>query len=222
MKKTIFLFFSLISNFIYAQQQDSGDFMEFKKFVFNIFEDTTNHWSEYPKPPGVTDDVLLGMKGEINSDDSAKIYLEKLSFKNFKSAVDYEKALQYFNKVDYEYTLLGLATHWNPDLRVYALKQLNKKIMIRPLINSVKMKNGEWKKYNKIAIEFLIYLLESNPLFINGSENATIHSFYISNILWNLDLLTGENIVGKKSLSEWYKNDLQFETALIRWKSYVK
>lgn len=222
MKNMMFLFFILMSNLNYAQHHDSTNFVEFKNFVFNIFEDTSNRWSEYPKPPRVTDVVLNGMKDEISSDDSAKIYLEKLSFKNFKSAVDYEKAIQYFDKADYEYTLLGLAAHWNPDLRVIALKQLNKKIMIRPLINSVKMKNGEWNKYNKIAIEFLIYLLESNPLFIIGSENATIHGIYISNILWNLDLLTGENIVEKKRLNEWYKNDLQFETAVLKWKSYVK
>ncbi len=63
---------------------------------------------------------------------------------------------------------------------------------------------------------------ETNPLFINGSENATIHGNYISNILWNSDLLTGENILEKKRFSKWYKNDLQFETAVLKWKEHLK
>ena len=94
--------------------------------------------------------------------------------------------------------------------------------MKRPLVNSQKLKNGVIDKYDKVAIQFLAFLLESNPLFISGNENATIHSVYISNILWNLDLLTGEHIVAKKNLREWYKNDLQFENALLIWKSPVK
>lgn len=84
------------------------------------------------------------------------------------------------------------------------------------------MKNGEWQKFDKIATEFLVYLLESNPIFISGSENSTIHSYYISNILWNLDLLTHENIAEKRAVRDWYKNDLQFETAVLQWKSHAK
>ena len=70
--------------------------------------------------------------------------------------------------------------------------------------------------------EFMEKLLESNPLFISGSENATIHGNYISNILRNLDLLTGENIMENKDFRDWYKNDLQFETAVLKWKAHIK
>lgn len=84
------------------------------------------------------------------------------------------------------------------------------------------MENGKWKKHDKIAIEFLIYTLESTPLFIPGSENATIHGIYISNILWNLDLLTQENIAEKKQFRDWYISDLQFEQAVLKWKAHIK
>ena len=216
----VFIFFS---NVCFGQQQQYCiNFPSFKGYIFNIIEDSTNHWSQYPKPPKVTDSVLFGMQKEIITDDSAKYYLEQLSFKNYKWAVDYENAFRYINKMDYSYFLLVLSAHWNPDLRLFALTNLNRKLTIRPLINSPKMKNAEWKKFDKIAIEFLIYLLESNPLFISGSENATIHGNYISYILWNLDLLTGEYIVEKKRFSDWYKNDLQFETAVLKWKEHLK
>lgn len=217
------LVFIIVSNVVIGQPQKySINFHNFKNYVYNILEDSTNYWSEYPKPPKVTDSILLGMEKEIIADDTVKHYLEKLSYKNYKWAIDYENAFSYINKMDYGYSLLALAAHWNPDLRVSALLHLNEKLSTRPLVNSRKMKNGEWKKYDKVAIEFLLYLLESNPLFISGSENATIHEYYISIILWNLDLLTGENSVEKKHFRDWYKNDLQFETAVLKWKAHLK
>lgn len=219
----VFLFFLIIGNFCNGQTQQCCDTLPtFKSYVFSIIEDSTNYWSEYPKPPKVTDGVLFGMEKEIIVDDSARYYLEKLSYKNYKWSIDYDNAFRYINKMDYSYSLLALAAHWNPDLRLYALVHLNEKLSTRPLINSRKKKNGEMETFDKIATEFLIYLLESNPLFINGSENATIHANYISNILWNLDLLTGENILEKKRFNDWYKNDLQFERSVLKWKEHLK
>ncbi len=162
------------------------------------------------------------MEREIIADDTAKLVIEKLSRKNFESSADYDKAFDYLQKVEFDYSLLALTAHWNPDLRFFALKQLNNNLYRRPLVNARKMKNGEWVRFDKIATQFLIYLLESNPLFISGSENATIHSNYISTIALNLDLLTHENITDKKQIREWYKNDLQFEQAILKWKAHIK
>lgn len=223
MKTKLLLFFFSISFFCCGQQQQYCiNFPSFKTYIFKILEDYTRFQSEYPKPPQVTDSVLLGMEREIVADDSAKFFLERLSREKYKSGIDYESAFKYIHKMDYGYSLLALSVHWNPDIRVKALLNLNQELTIRPLVNSVKMKNGEWKKYDKIAIEFLIYILESNPLFISGSESSTIHSLYISNILWNLDLLTHENIAEKKQFRDWYKNDLQFQQAVLKWKAHVK
>ncbi|MHC1776603.1 MAG: hypothetical protein AB9834_14460 [Lentimicrobium sp.] len=218
---TLLFLISIISSCT-GQQQYTGDFPAFKNYIFNIVEDSTNSWSEYPTPPKVTDSVLFGMQKEIMADDSSRYYLEQLSVKNYKGAVDYENAFKYIDRMDYGYSLLALTAHWNPDLRVYALVHLNKKLTIRTLVNSRKMKNGEWERYDKVAVEFLVYLLESNPLFVSGSENATIHGNYISNILRNLDLLTGENIMENKDFRDWYINDLQFETAVLKWKAHIK
>ena len=222
MRMRFLIVFIVASNVGIGQPQHCINYTGFKNYFFNILEDSSNYWSEYPKPPKVTDSILLGMEKEIFADDSAKYHLERLKFKNYKWADDYEKAFSYFNKKDYGYSLLALAAHWNPDVRVAALLHLNKKLNTRPLVNSPKIKNGEWKKYDKITIEFLLYLLESNPLFISGSENATIHEYYISNIIWNLDLLTGENCVGKLHFRNWYKNDLQFEKTVLKWKAHLK
>lgn len=218
-----FVFFILLNNISFGQQQQyCMGIPSFRNYVFTILEDSTNYWSTYPKPPKVTDSVLCGMEKEIMADDSAKYFLEHLSFKKYKWAIDYWNAFYYIHKMDYNYTLLALTAHWNPDLRVAALLHLNKKLNERPKVNSRKMKTGEWKKFDKTAIVFLVYLAESNPMFISGSENATIHSIYISNILWSLDVLTGEQIVGNKNIRDWYKNDLQLETAILKWKTHLK
>lgn len=95
--------------------------------MISIVEDSANHWPEYPKPPKLTDSVLRGVQKEIITDDSLKYYLEQLSFKKYKSAVDYEKAFSYINRMDYDYSLLALTAHWNPDLRLSSLLHLNKK-----------------------------------------------------------------------------------------------
>lgn len=219
------ILFSVILLSTYASGQNPqhcGNFPIFKEYIYSIIEGPSANFKEYPNPPKISDAVLLGLEQEITANDSAKIYLDKLSLKKFTTAQDYEDAFSFIQKKDYDYALLALAAHWNPDIRVLALIRLNQKLSMRPLVNSRKMKNGAWQKFDAIAINFLIYLLESNPLMIPGSENATIHGYYISNILWNLDLLTHENIAAKKPLRDWYKNDLQFEQDLLQWKSHSK
>ena len=101
------------------------NFPNFKTDIINILEDSTNYWSEYPKPPRVTESVLVGMSNEIAMDDSAIFYLDQLSFKQYKWAGDYSNALRYFDRMDYYHTLLAQSAHWNPDIRVSALMNLN-------------------------------------------------------------------------------------------------
>ena len=212
-----------ITNSTFAQNaQHCGNFPSFRKYINDIMLDTSKQWIEYPRQPKVTDSILVELEKEIIGDDSAKMFLEHLSFKNYRQASDYENALKYFFKKDYWYAILALTVHWSPDCRISALLELKKKLQFRLLENSVYNKKGGWKKQDRIATEFLIYVLESNPVFISGSENATIHSYFISNLIWNLDLITHENIVENKAIRDWYKNDLQFEKAVLQWKTHLK
>lgn len=200
--------------------QDTVGLYQFEQYAQSILEDTSKDMKEYPKPPALTRAVLIGLKEELK-DDSAKNYFDHLSLKNFKSHLDYAEALKYYKEHRLTYCILSLTVHWNADVRVYSLTALNWLVSLRPLICTTKAGYDKLKKDDKACLAFLIYVLESTPLFISGSENATIHGIYISNITWMLDLLTKENITGKKSLRDWYKNDLQYETALLKWKSHV-
>jgi hypothetical protein len=192
---------------------------EFRKFVNDVLVDTVGFTREFPKPPAVTDEVLVELQREFK-DDSTKFYFEQLSNKNLKERREYEKPLKYLSNYHHTITLLALSVHSDPDIRVIALKALNSTIRMRVMVCAQQSTYDQFDKDDIVIGHFLVHVLESNPLIIPGSENSTIHGFYISNILWILDLVTKENIVGEKQLSEWYKNDLQFEQAVLKWKNH--
>ena len=220
-QKILFLFLFLLFVYLSSHAQiGNKESLVFKNYVSSIVEDTTNRWKEYPKPPALTTDVLEGIKSEIK-EDSVKYYFERLSFSNMKTNWDYSKSLTYLEKHQNIFCILAATAHWNPDTRLAALKSLQSLIKIRLRCHFTKQKLEELKKADQVCIQFLIYLLESNPLFISGSENATIHGIYITNILWSLDLLCHEHIIGEKSFREWYKNDLQYEADLLKWKKHL-
>ena len=214
------IFFLFLQTCISQVIEIDPGFILFNKYIKTILEDSTNQWKEYPKPPPLTEDVLTGLKDELKN-DSTKYYFESLSPANFKSHQNYKNALSFFENHQNSYSILALTAHWNPDARISALKSLNFLIKLRPLICATKERFKQLKHDDQVAIKFLLYLLESNPLFINGSENATIHGIYISNILWDLDLLTTEKIVDGKNINDWYKNDLQFESSVLKWKNHL-
>ena len=202
-----------------VNEKDSAN-VSFNKYIKSILKDSTNQWKEYPKPPPLTDDVLTGLRGELKN-DSTRYYFEQLSFAKFKSHQSYKNALSFFEKNQNSYSIVAVTAHWNPDARISALMSLNYLFKLRPLICITRERFKQLEHDDQVHIKFFLHLLESNPLFINGSENATIHSVYITNILWNLDLLTSEKIVDGKNLNEWYKNDLQFESAVLKWKKHL-
>lgn len=202
-----------------VNEKDSAN-VSFNKYIKSILEDSTNQWKEYPKPPPLTDDVLTGLRGELKN-DSTRYYFEQLSVAKFKSHQSYKNALSFFEKNQNSYSIVAVTAHWNPDARISALMSLNYLFKLRPLICTNRERFKQLEHDDQVHIKFFLYLLGNNPLFINGSENATIHSVYITNILWNLDLLTSEKIVDGKNLNEWYKNDLQFESAVLKWKKHL-
>ena len=140
----------------------------FRNHINDILLDTSKQWIEYPKQPKVTDSVLVELEKEMINDDSAKMFLEHLSFKNYKQASDYENALKYFFKKDYWYTILALTVHWSPDCRISALLELKKKLQFRLLVNSVYNKNI-LQNY-KIRINLQIH----NPSFLSFLSSLNV------------------------------------------------
>ncbi len=193
---------------------------EFERYVMSVLEDSTNRWSEYPKPPRLTVEVLSGLKKEIEK-DSVRYYFDYLKYSDNKTLSDYMTSYNYFDKHHNVNCTFAMMAHWNPDVRVYTMININEKLKGRSILNSGIKINAKLSGDDLLLLSFLIYLLESNPLNISESENSTIHGNYISLIASNLDLLTGENSTNGKQLRDWYKNDLQFESAVLKWKSHI-
>ena len=217
----LYIFFSLVT-FLYCKSENADTTIlrsSFKKYANSILKDPTNRWSEYPKPPDLTDEVLAGFEKEMLN-DSAKYYFEKLGPTVLTEYREYMASLKYFEGHKFKYCVLAMLAHWNPDARTYTAMSMNSRLMIRRESESTSF--VETFPEDKVTLRFLIYLLESNPLFINGSENATIHRNYISNIAWNIDLLTGEKFTNQKYINEWYKNDLNYESIVMKWKEHLK
>ncbi|MFT3682056.1 MAG: hypothetical protein QM791_17405 [Ferruginibacter sp.] len=186
---TLYLVTLLNCNSQSIQKEKDG----FEKYVKKIIEDSTNRWREYPKPPVLPNDLLPHLKEEL-AGDSARNYFERLRIDNLKKAADYIEPLDYFGRNKQLYTILALSAHWNPDTRVSALKLLYELIKQQPAVLT--------KKENTDFARFLIYLLKNNPVYIDGSENATIHHIYISMILANLEILTNQKPAAGQSLEK--------------------
>ncbi len=220
-KKNI-LYFLMISNFgCYSNTPNSKQIPEiFRKNVSSVLENKSSVNNDHPKPPALTDEILSGLIDELKI-DSANYYFNQLSPDNMKSHGEINQAMNYFQTNNDWYCLMAICAHWNPDARIIALQAMNFLVKIRPMICTTKTYSDIYENNKQEAIKFLIFLLESNPIFISGSENATIHSIYIANIMWNLDLTTNEKIVNGLQVREWYKNDLQLENAILQWKSHT-
>ena len=218
----ILLFFLMISNFCcYSSSTNSKQIPEiFRKNVSSVLENKNSVYNDYPKPPPLTDEILSGLLEELKI-DSANYYLNQLSPEKMKSHEEINQAINYFQNNNDWYCLMAMSAHWNPDARIDALQSMNYLVKIRPLICTTKTYSDIYENNKQEAIKFLIFLLESNPIFISGSENATIHSIYIANIMWDLDLMTNEKIVNGLQVREWYKHDLQLGNAILQWKSHT-
>lgn len=90
---------------------------------------------------------------------------------------------------------------------------------MRPLVCTTQQGYAQLLRQDRAAVRYLIRVLETTPLGISGSENATIHSTYMRAVMRTLDLFTGQAHVGngqgqvflemperslQRAISDWY------------------
>ena len=203
-------------NSIAGQTVKSGD-PAFENYVDSILWSSENRWTDYPKSPQLTEEVLFSLKKELLL-DSTKYYFEKLHWIDPYHQIDYKGSLNYFERNNCLYSLLGMSVHSNPDIRVFTMMSMNQRLKLRKGVDRKITLTQE----DKVALRFLIYMFEYYPKFISGSENSTIHDIYLSNIAWNIDLFTNENFTSGKKIMEWYRNETNYQTVLRKWKEHLK
>ncbi len=184
----------------------------FEQYVYSVLSDSENRWKEYPKCPQLTSDVLSGLEKELQT-DSAKYYFNKLKPLNLDHEA-YMSSMKYFERNNDTYCLLAMTVHGNPDCRTYTMMSMFSRLSLIKDTDLSKPLSIE----QKVIVRFLIYVMENNPKFIDGSENSTIHENYLSNIAWNLDLLTGSKLTLGKHLREWFENEKHYNQIVQQWK----
>lgn len=195
---------------------------EFAKYLRCVIEGHARDEKEFPRPPTLTDTLISGVQREFKLHDSARYYLDNLSYyiqRVLPHREQPEQNLYYFFRKDCFYTLLALTVHWDPDTRIYATRELHKLISLSMLRNDQKLKTGARQIEYIAARDFLIYVLENTPWTISGSENATIHEIYLLEILNCLHLLFGENPPYNGSQFFQY-SDKEIQNSINRWKDH--
>ncbi len=162
----------------------------FAQHVERTLSDTTGRFfNDFPTPTPLTCE-LQGMLHEELKDDSLHYHFEHLHQRyNDPRATS---AFAFIARHDHFHLAIALIAHWNPDTRIEALRAVQDYRRIRPLVCTNTEGFAQLQRQDRAAVRYLIRVLESTPLFIPGSENATIHSVYMSEIIRTLDVFTGQ------------------------------
>lgn len=162
----------------------------FEQHVHRVLSDTTGRFfHDYPTPTPLTCE-LLGMLQEELKDDSVRYHFERL---HQRYGDPQAGAAFTFIKRHTGFALaMALATHWNPDTRIEAVEAVNNYRRIRPMVCATREHYIRLEEQDRAAVRYFITVLESTPLHIDGSENATIHSIYMQTVMRTLDRFTGQ------------------------------
>ncbi len=102
------------------------------------------------------------------------------------------------------------------------LKKLQDYRRQRPLVCATKARYDQLEKQDRQAVRYLIHILETTPWSIAGSENATVHHAYITEVARTLDLFTGQDHVDPKDLRQNLPvTDVLLRKALPDWRAWL-
>lgn len=165
----------------------------FSGYVNRTLADSTDLFQgAYPPATPLTCELLGTLQEELK-DDSARYCFERLS-RRFWSEDPHARVTHTYIRRHMSFALsMAAAAHWNEDHRIWGLLELQEYRRMRPLVCTTKEGNAVLEKQGRAAVRYLIRVLETTPLVINGSENATIHDSYMREVMRTLDLFTGQS-----------------------------
>ncbi len=162
----------------------------FAQHVSRVLSDTTGRFfNDYPDPTPLTCELLVMLQEELK-DDSVRYHFEHLhqrygdpragaAFTYIKRHIDFPLAM-------------ALTTHWNPDTRIEAVEAVNNYRRIRPMVCATQEHYVHLEEQDRAAVRYFLRVVETTPMYINGSENSTIHSIYMQTVMQTLDRFTGQ------------------------------
>ncbi|HRH71423.1 MAG TPA: hypothetical protein PLB89_18125 [Flavobacteriales bacterium] len=194
----------------------------FSSYVNRTLADSTDLFQGAYPPATPLSCELLGTLQEELKDDSARYCFERLS-RRFWMEDPHARVTHAYIRRHMSFALsMAAAAHWNEDHRIRGLLELQEYRGMRPLVCTTKEGNAVLEKQDRAAVRYLIRVLETTPLVINGSENATIHDSYMREVMRTLDLFTGRpRVLGDDRRMRTDLAHDPLEIAIAEWRSWL-
>lgn len=169
----------------------------FEQFVVRILADSTGLFADdHPAVTPLTAELLLMLEDELK-DDSARYHFERFSRRYWTEDPHATRTHAYIRRHMNFPLAMAATAHWYADTRIEGLRELQEYRRMRPLVCTTKEGSMKLERQDRAAVQYLLRVLETTPLRISGSENATIHSIYMREVMTTLDLFTGQYHVTK-------------------------
>lgn len=207
-----------------AQDQDKDGCAladAFVQHVSLVLSDTTGRFAtDYPKPTALTCEVLSMLHDELK-DDSVRYHLDHLHQRYNDPRA---RAAFVYIKRHTDFPLaMALATHWNPDVRIEAVRAVNNYRRIRPMVCATQAHYAQLELQDRAAVRYFITVMETTPLVINGSENATIHDIYIRTVVETLDRFTGQDHLSATELKlNLHMSEAGVKEMIADWRNWLE
>ena len=194
----------------------------FVRYVDGVLTDSTDLFQgAYPPATPLTCELLLMLEEELKN-DSARYFFDRLARRHWMEDPHARVTHAYIERHHSFPLAVAAAAHWNEDHRIRGLLALQEYRRIRPMVCTTKEHYARLEEQDRAAVRYLTSVLETTPMFISGSENATIHQNYIRTVMETLDLFTGQqHMIGQDRWVGIHRSEKAIQQALVDWHGWL-
>ena len=190
--------------------------------VERVLTDSTGLFKhDFPPVPPLSYELLAMLQEELN-DDSARYCFERFSRKHW-SEDPHTRLTHAYIRRHLSFPLAMAATaHWFADTRIEGLRELQEYRRMRPMVCATKEGAAKLERQDRAAVRYLLRVMETTPMRITGSENATIHDIYMREVMLTLDLFTGQSHLTAPELQLGPpRGEAEVQQAMSDWRNWL-
>jgi hypothetical protein len=206
------------------QEEPSDQVTEaFVAYVTRTLTDSTGMFKDFYPPVTPLGCELLGMLQEELKDDSARFHFERFSRRYWSEDPHVRNVHAYIRRHNDFPLAMAATAHWYADTRIEGLRELQEYRKMRPLVCATKEGSTKLEQQDRAAVRYLIRVLETTPLGISGSENSTIHSIYMREVMATLDLFTRQKHLSTADGHVYLAiPERELQQAIAEWRTWLK
>ena len=190
--------------------------------VERVLTDSTGLFKhDFPPVPPLSCELLAMLQEEL-TDDSARYCFERFSRKHW-SEDPHARLTHAYIRRHLSFPLAMAATaHWFADTRIEGLRELQEYRRMRPMVCTTKEGAAKLERQDRAAVRYLLRVMETTPMRITGSENATIHDIYLREVMLTLDLFTGQSHLTAPELQLGPpRGEAEVQHAMTDWRNWL-